>query len=519
MHKILQKLETYSCQKLHWWVVVLSIVVAAQVQYIQHGWINPDSVLYLEAANLFIQGAWQAGFDVFNWPLYALCIAFVSKISMFNAHLSAQILNVLFFSIATFSFVQIIQLTGGKQRQIIAGALIWLSAQYMIGGVLEMLMRDEGFWAFFLLSLVFFIQFYKTGQLKHALLWQTCIIIATLFRIEAILYLLLLPAILLFQAKPIWQQKISHFLQAHSINITLAVIITGIFTTNGALSTKLLGRLNEIFTSNLWQQFILQLQTKSQIMSTQVLGQYLDEFALPGLLLTFIYVVCAKTISTTGLINIGLAGMFIKQQQKNKLMNAEAYRVLLAAAFIALLSMLLIITKAFVLSGRYVLALSFILMVFATFYLAELFSHLQSNTTGNKRMNWLVTALILFMVLSSIKNLLPKQKGYNYQQDAVAWLQANNTQNKPVFYDEARMRYYAHAEFLMPWSDNWSNTLSLIASKEIYQYDYLLINFTAKQASKKLQFEQQLPDYHNINNFYDVKAKKHTAVYIKISTK
>ena len=508
MQKILQKIEALSCQKLHWWIIALSILIAAQVQYIQHGWINPDSVLYLESAKAFSQGAWQTGIDVMPWPLYALCIAFVSKITTFNVHLSAQILNVIFFAIATYSFINIIQLAGGKQRQIIAGALIWLSAQYMIGGVLEMLMRDEGFWAFYLLGLVFFIRFYQKQQIKDALLWQACIIIAILFRIEAILNLLFLPFILLFLTQNTWQQKITLFVKAHAINMALAVIIMGIFLTNDALSTKLLGRLNEIFTTDLWQQFTRLLNEKSQIMSADVLGKYLEEFAAPGLLLTFLYVICVKTIGATGLINIGLAGFLIKNKQ---LIENKSYQVLCAAAAIALLNMALIITKVFVLSGRYVMGLSFILMVFAAFYLADFLFKNHTNTKSK----WLAAGLVIIMLGGAIKNLVPKKAGYNFQQDAVAWVNANNKDKKAVFYDEARMRYYANDVFITPWADNWLHTLSFIKNNQMNQFDYLLINFTSKQASQKLFIKQQLAEYDNVANFYDAKQKKHTAIFVK----
>jgi hypothetical protein len=510
MQKILQKLEILSCGKLHWIVVGLSLLIAMQVQYIQQGWINQDSVLYLEAAKLFAKAQWQAGFDVFPWPFYALCIAFVSKITTFSIHLSAQFLNVLFFAIASYSFIKIIQLAGGKQRQIIAGALIWLSAQYMIGGVLEMLMRDEGFWAFFLTSLVFFIQFFQTGQLKYAVLWQVCIIIATLFRIEAILYLLFLPWLLLFQINNNFAQKLKRFLQAHSINIVLAMVIISVFASNDALSTKLLGRLNEVFTSSLWQQFTHLFGEKSSIMSSLVLGEYLEEFAVPGLLLTFIYVMCVKTISATGLINIGLAGIAIKlqYQQYNKLINTETYRVLCAAAFIAVINMGLIITKVFVLSSRYVVALSFILMVFAAFYLAEMLKHLAPKNSKNNKMHWLVVAMIIFMLLGLVKNLLPKQNGYNYMQDAVAWLQTNNKENKPVFYEESRMRYYAGAPFKITYSETDDVLNTYISDQSIYQYDYLLVNYSASRPELANTLTKKLPQYREVKRFYAHKNKK-----------
>ena len=509
MHKILQKLEALSCRKLHWMAVGLSILIATQVQYIQHGWTNPDSVLYLEAAKLFTQGAWQAGFDVFSWPFYALCIAFISKISLFNVHLSAQILNVLFFSIATYSFIQIIQLAGGKQRQMIAGALIWLSAQYMIGGVLEMLMRDEGFWAFYLSSLVFFIRYYQQHQFKDALLWQVSIIVATLFRIEAILYLVFLPFILLFQTGFNAKQKWKNLLLANAINISLALVIICVFAFNNALSTKLLGRLNEVFTTNLWQQFIQHLNEKSSIMSNQVLGEYLNEFAVPGLLMTFLYVICVRIISSTGLIIVGLSAFAIKGREH--LFNQQAFQVLSATAMIALLNMTLIITKVFVLSGRYVLALSFILMVFAAFYFAELLF----NDNQNKKAKWLVLALIVFMLGGAVKNVFPKKQGYNYMQDAVAWVSADNLENKPVFYDQARMRYYAGAQFIGTFDDHFTYLETMIANKSIDNHHYILVESSNKDKRVKMLIESRLPQYKLIKQFKNAKATKSVLIYVK----
>lgn len=508
MHKILQKLEALSCRKLHWVAVGLSVLIAAQVQYIQHGWINPDSVLYLEAAKLFTQGAWQAGFDVFPWPFYALCIAFVSKISMLDVHLAAQILNVLFFSIATYSFIQIIQLAGGKQRQVIAGVLIWLSAQYMVGGVLEMLMRDEGFWALYLSSLVFFIRYYQQHQFKDALLWQICIIIATLFRIEAILFLMFLPLVLLWQANTSLKLKWQRFLQANAINISLALVVIVIFSLNDNLSTQLLGRLNEIFTSNLWQQFTKNLAEKSAVMSSQVLGEYLEEFAIPGLLLTFFYVMCAKMVGATGLINVGLSTMAI--QHHSSLIDKQAFQVLRAAAVIAMLNMALIITKVFILSSRYVLALSFILMVLASFYLAELLN----KSHQNYKTKWLTMALILFMLGGAIKNIVPKKSGYNYQQEAVGWVEKYNQDNLPTFYDDSRMRYFAKQPFAGTWGDNWQLFLALAKSEKLEDYQLIVLSFNVKTLKTHMT-KEYLANYHEIKRFYDAKKRKFIIIYEK----
>ena len=89
MNNLSQKLETISLSKLQFQIVVLSLMIAAQVQYIQHGWINPDSVLYIEAVKLFAKGEWQAGFSVFPWPLYSLCIVATHKFTFLSIHHAA----------------------------------------------------------------------------------------------------------------------------------------------------------------------------------------------------------------------------------------------------------------------------------------------------------------------------------------------------------------------------------------------------------------------------------------------
>ena len=58
-------------------------------------------------------------------------------------------------------------------------------------------------------------------------------------------------------------------------------------------------------------------------------------------------------------------------------------------------------------------------------------------------------------------------------------------------------------------------TLSFIKNNQMNQFNYLLVNFTNKQTSKKIFIKQQLPEYDNVVNFYDAKQKKHTAVFVK----
>jgi hypothetical protein len=511
MRNLWLKLLAKSIGFWHGLTILLAILVAAQVQYIQHGWINGDSVLYLEAAKFFSQGNWHEGFAVFPWPLYSLCIVAVHKITTLAIHPSAQLLNVLFFALATHGFVKLIRFAGGKQAQLIAGLLIWLSAQYMIGGVLEMLMRDEGFWAFYLLAIAAFIRFAQTQQLRHALCWQVMIIVATLFRVEGLFFLCLLPLFCVCQTQFSPAQRFKHWFFANSLNLMMVASVTLVFISQPQLSIQALGRLNEFLSLDIWSQFTLKLMSQSQVMANQVLGSYLDEFALPGLLLTFTYIIVVKTISTTGPIQLGLAWCGIKQRRS--LMEPTAYQVLNLSAMIALLNAALIIVKVFVLSGRYITSLAMILMVYASFYLAK---WLHENATA-KMQPWRMTLLISVILLSLLgifKNVWPKQTGYNFQQEAVAWVESQPNPKK-VFYDDSRARFYAHQPFSGTWDSNQTVLEAAIRDQSILQYDYLFVTSNSKNVQSEDLVRSKLPQYMVVKRFFPAKQQKHIVIYKK----
>lgn len=506
MKKLLTTIDQANPKLLFWFIVATSIVLAAQMQAIQHGWINPDSVLYLEQAKRFAIGEWAAGFKIFTWPLYGVCIAAIHQLTSLPIHTSAQLLNMLFFGIATASFLHIIKLAGGNNHTWFMGAMLLFSSQYLVGDILEMLMRDEGFWAFFLTALVFFIRYVQGHKLSDALLWQLSIIIATLFRIEAILYLLLLPLIhLLKHARFSIKNTLIHVLKTYAISILLGILMTAAILTQPQLSISNFGRLQEVFSSNLYHELTQKLFTQADIMSSQVLGTYLEEFAVPGLLLTFIYVIGSKILTSTGIIGTLLAFFSFKKTPQH--INASIRSILLLVGGIALFTAALITIKVFVLSSRYIIALTWILLIFASFYLAAL------SLNNTKKVRVIFLALCLILCLGVIKNILPKKDGYNYMQDATLWVKSHN-KNASIFYENSRLRYYAKEPFIGAGVYDLEN----INSNNAQQYDYLVLTFGKRDQNKQEMMSQLLPTYKEIKRFYTRKKTKYCAIYQKQMT-
>lgn len=501
------QIDSFAPKKLFWWIVFASLLLAGWMQYIQHGWINPDTVLYFEQARLIALGDWSGAIKVFSWPLYGACIAAVHKLTSLGIHQSAQLLNMLFFGIATASFLSIIQLAGGGARVMLAGTLLLFGGQYLVGDVLEMLMRDEGFWAFYLSGLVFFIRYVQHNKLNDALLWQVCIIIATLFRIEAICYLIGLPVCLLFVRDLSRKNRLLRLLNAYSIAIFTLLAIVATIALSEDLNISNFGRLQEVFSLNLYQELTLKLFTQAQIMSNQVLGKFLEEFAVVGLLLTFLYAIVAKAISTTGLFAAVFAGLTLKNNGAN--IQPNAYLALKTAALIALTVMALIILKVFVLSGRYVAGLSWILLVLGAFYFAALL------TNKDKKLAFIASLIVIALCLGLVKNILPKREGYNYMQEAAAWLKLHNSGQERVFYNETRMRYYMGEPFVGTWNNNEAYLNQFIIGGSIQQYSLLVINQSAKKTKENALTNKLLSNYVEVERFNSFKAKNSIVIYRK----
>lgn len=495
---------------------VLSAMITIQVIYIQHGWINDDSVLYFEAARLFSMGEWKQGVKLFNWPFYPILISAVNQVTQLSIQTSAQLLNTIFFSITTYSFISLIRLAGGNKTAIICGAFLLLNSRYIVGDVLPMLLRDQGFWAMFLTSLAYFIKFYRNLKLSDALLWQSYAILAVLFRIEAITFLALLPLILLQQSQYSAKQKMTLMLKVNLIPITIFVLISCVLIFSPTTHLHNFGRLHEVVSipSSMLTEIAHKFSAKANIMGEQVLGSFFYEFGLITVLVSLASILVIKIISLIGWPVIGLFALN-RANNERVTMQDDAHSIFRWTIALATLNAGTIIASAFVLSSRYIIAIGFILLIIAAFHLATLLKKLHSINRARKLV---VLILLIFTTYSGIRNILPKQTGYTYEQDAIAYIKQQAT-DKKVFYVTPRSRYFAGAPYAGRGYDYWDYTQKAISDTSIYQYDYLVINLDIDDqfAVKEKILAEELPQYTIAKEFYGYRKKKKIMIYVKNS--
>lgn len=504
----------FSNKQLVYLYVVLSLILSWRLNYVQHGWVNNDFVLYHESARLFLAGEWKQAFDTFQWPFYSILIAILTKLLGTDLHLSAQILSVLFFALVTFGILTIIRISNGQRLTISCGALILFSSTYLVGDVLPMLLRDSGAWAFFLLAIVFFVRFYRTNSWLDSILWQFSAIFATLFRIEYITYLVLIPFLVLFNSKLNLYQKNSKFIKAHLISIILFVCLIISLTVSSSLSIDDFGRLKEVpslFTDK-YQTSVEVFRNKAEIMDRLVLNGDWSSYSTFALFFSFLVMAALTSFSTLGWLNTIL--LFFT---KVKLMqiSADTRKILFFSVLLSLLNILVILFSVFLLAGRYTAPLAFAMMILTSFSLAYLI--IQSGKSDSYIFRGSVFFIVIFLMVGLLKNIWPKSEGINFQQNAVAWLKSNHIENNQVFFDNSRMRYYAKAQF-DGIIDKKSHYLEdAIESHEIENYKFLVINHSSNQKGREELIAKKLPQFKIVQRFYGVKNKKSVVIYEKVS--
>lgn len=496
---------------------LLGFIIALWVGNVQREALNADAVLYFEAAKLFAAHEWQLGFALFGWPLYSLLIAAIHSLTDLRLEAVAQILAAIFFAMAVFGFVSLIRLTGGNKSAVFFGLALFLSSTYIVGNVLPMVVRDHGYWAFLLNALVFLIKFFREGGFRYALLWQVSMVLAILFRIEGIIFLTILPFVLFKHPTLSMKLKVKRFIEAQSLNILFTIILSLTPTLTPSISAADFGRLQEIWTlaDNGFNKIAAQFAEKSTLLGERVLGPLLDDYGSFGLALTLVGIIFLKIANTTGWVTIGLLCL---NPLKAKSLNPDAQMILVVVAFLSLFNMALILLLSYVLSGRYVISLAIILMIFASFEFNSLFDQVRARSAKGKAHNLkklFLCIAITILALSFLSNITPKNPSYAYEKKAVEWMKHNTPKNSSILYVDQRTRYYAGNPFITESYDPWKFIFAKIADGSISNYDFLVISVNERHPEREISLRKALSDYQVIKIFSGPGARKKIMVFSK----
>lgn len=161
-----------------------------------HPLLNDDAYGYLRAAELFNAEGAGAVLDQYGWYGYSILIALLDRVLPGDLLVSAQVLNSACQTLLVYTFITLVRECQGSVRTQWFAALVIL-AHPLLNDMRYFLIRDFGFWAFGLLSLLHLVRYVQHQRWQSALYWCLALCAAITFRLEGFLLAAFAPLALL----------------------------------------------------------------------------------------------------------------------------------------------------------------------------------------------------------------------------------------------------------------------------------------------------------------------------------
>lgn len=440
--------------------------------------INPDAICYVQSAAAMKMGL-SAAMQVCGqakWPFFSTLIYGLSSATNLSYVSSAYLLDSFFSLLSVLSFISIARFIKDSPQVLWFAAIVILFA-HEFNAVREYIIRDHGFWAFYLVSILCLLHYFKQYQLRYALGWSASLLVATLFRVEGMIFLLLIPWISFLMDQP-FKRRVFSFFQLNVLTILAGLIIgLAIIFHSQSNSIHHLGRLDEVSFQVMHglSEIVRKFNANVQILGDQILNQYARHDAKQVLVLLLIVWFCTSVLSNVSFI---YAGLVIYAWTKRCMDTSRQNRLVLWSYLLinVLVTFIFLIENMF-LSKRYLLALSLTLMMWVPFGLANL-----CNAWPKRR--FLVVGLVALIFVFSIGGIVDLGYSKRYIRDAGHWLEENVPATASLYSNDEQLLYYSHHygdDFFVKLKE--FSKINIIADKAWNHYDYIAIRMNKRGVS------------------------------------
>ncbi len=179
---------------IRWYAVAISLLMSVYTILLP-GLPNDDAYTYIRTADVFLQQGLSAAIGHYTWAGYSILIGLLSSIGL-ELFTAAYLLNALFYAVLAYAFISIVKRFDDSPRILFLAALTILVLPEL-NETRDYVIRDIGFWSLSVVGLWQFVEFNCDRQIKHGIGFCFAMGVATLFRMEAVVYLALTPFFLL----------------------------------------------------------------------------------------------------------------------------------------------------------------------------------------------------------------------------------------------------------------------------------------------------------------------------------
>jgi len=439
---------------------------------------NPDAALYLRAAELIAAGRWTEAVQLFPWPLYSAAIAAVMSVTGFKAFIAAQIVNALLGVVTTVSFIGLLHHLANGDRLVVLCAAIVILLQPHLSELRASIVRDNGYDAFFILTLYLVARDLATPRLGTKFGIGLAIAAAGVFRIEGFALIVLVPLYYLLRHREYWARPSTIL----AIIVGCLLIIPGlILWLSGILGELLRGRLELHQYVSHWSAVTNTIIDRVRDLKLHFLfpnGGGNSWGAYVGLVLGIVLVNTVRAVTLP--LAILTAFAFFPKRLMPRAVNGFVLWFTLAQ-----LPMLIAFTAAMLLlDKRYAMGMALVLDVPLSFLLAEVTRQWRAGAAT--RFFLPVTAIVLAAVWAFS---VPRASKLAYLEEAGQWIGRELPANVRVLTNDSRIAYYSGRPYGPAMQTCDCNTR--LTDTETTQFDYFA--FVADDANDLPAELQKLP--------------------------
>jgi hypothetical protein len=445
--------------------------------------INSDGLCYIRSAVTFAENHLREAMDLCGqtrMPFYSILIYSIQALSHLSYLNAAFVLNAALSLLSVLSFVSIIAFVGGGQRVLWFAALIILS-WHDFNILREDLVRDHGFWAFYLLSLRLLLGYMSKPRFKEALLWFVSIALAALFRIEGFIFLVFLPLAGFFYQGEKFNQKLSRVFCLMTPLLLVGCFIF-LFAEYSHHSIFHYNRLSDLQYEVMHGFRDIGFNFRQGTIDMQhVFNRYaVDDFDVLFILFILLWYVYSLAIN----LSWAYLPLMFYALQKHCLKLSPANRL----AIMSYLMLGILITGLFMfqnlfISKRYLISVSLILLIWLPFALDQIW----------QKERRLAVLILVFISLWGLGSLISFGFSKDYIRQSGDWL---------AKYAPANAKIYSNDEMVMFYSNHFGN--EIIEEGQTYQnvdmikdgkwqgYDYLALRHAINDPEKNLQILREI---------------------------
>ncbi|HCU04873.1 MAG: hypothetical protein A2X77_02545 [Gammaproteobacteria bacterium GWE2_42_36] len=423
-------------------VVTVSLALSA-ISIYHYPVFNPDGLRYFAAANAYVSQGFSAAFGPYNWPFYSILLVYLSKLSGLTLLQSAYFLNIIFSLGIVLVFIEIIRLFTPSIKMLWLAALVILIC-HQFNANRYAVIRDQGYWFFYLLSILFLIRYVCQDRWLYSIGWSLSLLISFLFRIEGAVFLLAVPLGIFTLPQLSWKKRLTLYVK---LNVPLLIYLAILF---GALwhwhlyTVEHSSRLYELYykrphavlgTANGFSQRLA--AVKQFILPPE--GSYdAGAFLLLGAVGVFLWHLVSQYTLTFSFLTVYAIfyGLITHRIVKNILLN---YLV------VSLILLIFFYEQSLFLADRYVMGISFVFLLFVPFGLADLYQRWRMRPRTSFSIHHVLFPLIcvglLSMAVSSVHRF-GHSKIYQYQ--ASQWMKSHIPASASVCVDDGVMAYLSN---------------------------------------------------------------------------